>query len=504
MCILPLLHKAWRLETFKKFKYRLQVKMTEINYKEINKYLDKLSKKNFAEIYLIFGEELIYKKILKRLVEKILKKGLSSLNYEYIDGSNPLNIYNALLKLNTYSMFSDIKIIGLCDSKIFYTNKNSDKFFEKLKIKFDKEGVEKTARDFLSFLSIADISLNNFTEDEISIDKKEKISKDDAKWFFEISDYCIQKKLKVPSKSGEADKLAKALEKGFADGNHLIITTDTVDKRKKLFKILKNKGVIIDCQIPKGNTAKDRQAQSLALNERRKEIEKDSGKKIENNAYAHLCSLTGFDLSAFSDNMEKLVNFAGKRKSINIKDVESLVKRSKKDPVYELTGAISDRNLKNALFYLNSIISSDDFHPLQILASIINQIRKLLVIKSFIKENNTKWRKGLSFNIFKASVIKEIAEYDKKFHETLKNWNTALYDDEKTKKKISTSLTIAKNINNPYPVYQLFIKSENFKEKELILGLKKLGEADMMLKSSGQKPRLILEKVIISLIMQKN
>jgi len=72
---------------------------------------------------------------------------------------------------------------------------------------------------------------------------------------------------------------------------------------------------------------------------------------------------------------------------------------------------------------------------------------------------------------------------------------------EEWKKKVEagTDLLIAKNPNNPYPIYLLLKKSERFSKKELINAFETLNTADTQLKSGGQNPRLVLEKVVLEI-----
>jgi DNA polymerase-3 subunit delta len=77
-------------------------------------------------------------------------------------------------------------------------------------------------------------------------------------------------------------------------------------------------------------------------------------------------------------------------------------------------------------------------------------------------------------------------------------------EPEKGKKKNPVlSLVIAKNPNSAYPVFQIFLKSDNFSKIELIKALEILFEADKALKSTGQDPRLLLEHTIISICKRR-
>ena len=99
-----------------------------------------------------------------------------------------------------------------------------------------------------------------------------------------------------------------------------------------------------------------------------------------------------------------------------------------------------------------------------------------------------------------ADLLNQIAEWE--------NLNAKDADSEagKSKKKgtkkksaWATDLLIVKNPNNPYPVYQLLLKSDKFTKETLILAFEALSEADRRLKSTGQNPKLILEDAILKI-----
>ncbi|MBW2326869.1 MAG: hypothetical protein JRF45_10365, partial [Deltaproteobacteria bacterium] len=175
--------------------------------------------------------------------------------------------------------------------------------------------------------------------------------------------------LSIPSEGDNAALLQKAVEKGFPKGNHLIITSDMVDKRRKLYKIILKNGVVINCSVPKGARRADQLAQEAALVEQMETLLHGSGKTMDRRTFRAMYELTGFDLRIFSENLNTLISYVGDRKKIAQDDVKNVLKRTKKDPIYEFTNAISDRNVEKSLFFLMSLLS-DNLHPLQILAAI--------------------------------------------------------------------------------------------------------------------------------------
>jgi DNA polymerase-3 subunit delta len=227
---------------------------------------------------------------------------------------------------------------------------------------------------------------------------------------------------------------------------------------------------------------------------------------MDKGTYLALVDMTGFDLRTFCSSLEKLINYVGKRNTITVEDVEAVLKRTKKDPIYELTNAIADRNTEKSLFFLGSILASE-FHPLQVLSAIVNQIRKLLLAKDFAQSPHAKgWHAGVAYNLFQQNIMPSIVAYDQSLLEMLLNREDSLslaadvdQGKAKKKKKIKTDLLLARNPKNAYPVYQLLKKSERFSQTELAAAVAYLNEADAQLKISAQNPKLILETLIFKL-----
>lgn len=58
---------------------------------------------------------------------------------------------------------------------------------------------------------------------------------------------------------------------------------------------------------------------------------------------------------------------------------------------------------------------------------------------------------------------------------------------------------LAKNPANAFPVYQMLKKSDRFSQADLLEALNAVNVADLKLKSSQLKPRLILERVVLQI-----
>ncbi len=474
--------------------------MTEIDYKTLNRYLQK--KADYSSLYLIYGEDLLVRSALDKLLNVLIPEKQGNLNYEPVDGADG-NVREALEKVNTYSMLSGRKVVVLGDSKIFYSKQDHGILLNKAKDAYDNDAIKKAVKFILSLMGLLQLSFDDLTSENRYMALNPDVEDSgDFKWLERIIEYCIENKLTIPKGEDSLVLLEKAIEKGFPKNNHLFITTDIVDKRRKLYKAIKDNGVIVDCAVPKGGSVADRRVRESVMKERMNEALDTAGKKIDQDAFFAMCDMTGFNLGIFSNNLEKLISYTGDRDTITMSDVRAVLDRTKKDPVYKLMEAVADRNVEQSLFFLDSLLV-DNFHPLQILAAITNQIRKLLLVKGFVQSpHGDLWYGGLQFGPFKSQVIPKIKSYDKKLLEELDRWDAGISGDKNNggqkgkKRKSLPDIMVAKNPNNPYPVYQAFLKSEKFTNVELADSIQFLSRADLKLKSTGQSPRLILENTI--------
>lgn len=492
--------------------------MTEINYKTLEKYLADPEKdgggKPFSPVYLIYGEELLYKTALESLLKRLLPPTQRSLNYEPVEGTNE-NIHIALERVNTFSLLSGTKVVALLDSQVFYSKKMNAALIENAKEAYDNEDLEKAAGYFLSALQTLDLTLEDMKHETARKTLREhpNVGEDD-KWIDQITGYCKDHQLTIPTTGQEGIQILEdAIVKGFPKNNHLIITTEMVDKRKRLFKKINEKGIIVDCSVPRGERRADKIAQEEVLQDRKEAILSPSGKTMGRDAYSALSEMTGFDLRTFSNNLEKLINYVGDRKTITAADVDFALERTKKDPIFELTNAVTDRNAEDALFFLSSLLS-ENIHPLQAMAAITNAMRKLWAIRSFMESAGGKtWQPNCQYNQFQRTVMPAIQVHDRALLDQLEEWETlgtarseaggekAPPGGKRKKSRLTTDLLVAKNPNNPYPVYQNFKKAERFTNGHLIDTMGILAGADKRLKSTGQNPKLVLEDTIIKLCM---
>ncbi len=298
----------------------------------------------------------------------------------------------------------------------------------------------------------------------------------------------------------ELDRFANFIETGWPVEHFLVLTSEISDKRKKIYKIIAQSGTVIDCTVAKGARKIDIDEQRSVLSSVADQVLSKNKKRIDNQAFQALVDMTGFNLDVFTQNLEKLSIYTADRASICLEDVKTVVVKDKKDPIFNLTNAIMEKDAKASLYYLNSLFD-DGFHPLQILKSLENLFRKFLYVKDSLMtiypSNNAL--NQMTFNQFKQAILPKIVTQDKTQLKKTEALEKYLTGKELKKKDIPKDLFLAPNPKNAYPVFQTFKKSENFSTNELYHTLLFLSDLDYQLKTSSVDAKTQIESLIIKL-----
>lgn len=481
--------------------------MSEIAYASLKSYLLDRSKTAFDPVCLVYGEEFLYEQAAREIVCAILPDPAARRHqYEVVHPKEQADMVDIIDRMNTYSFFSEKKIIELKDATIFVSRQNQENLLEKIRARLDDGAPEKAAPLFLSLLGRLGLGLSDLTDTVIQARfSGEEGASGDVAWMRQLADFCRESHQTVPVAGNDAERLKAAILKGFPKGHYLIISTDTVDKRKALYKTIQECGVIIDCSVPKGPRKADQDEQRRVLRQHAEKLLGKCHKKILPQALEEMFQRIGFDLRTFTTSLEKLMDYARDRDAISITDVQAVLSRTRQDPVYELTGAVSERNTVASLHFVGSLLSSG-YHYLQVLTALTNQVRKLLLIRGFMETTGSgAWQSGMGFDRFKQQVLPLILKHDeatvRKAHENRMAGKGEAGKKAKTGDgdKTATDLIIAKNPNNPYPVYQQFLGADKFSTRELGAAVLLLHGADVRLKTTGQSPARILEEVVLKI-----
>jgi len=481
-----------------------RIPMADHNYNNYMKSIESGAVED-SSVYLIHGDEYLVKNVFKLLKARLLPENKQKTNLTLIDGAIE-NIPSAIEQLNTYALMPGTRIILINDSQIFYAGHDRSALLEKGQTAFADNQMNKAARYFLNLLAAEKLTTKDIQSERIA-ETIQFITKDEsshhAQWIADVASHCISEKLAVPNLMNHSDMLTESIVKGFAQRNILIITTDTVQKNRRLYKTIVKHGTVINCQIPKGFVKADKDQQDKTFRENAQNVLAKFGKNMTPDAFAMMRTKLEPGLRSFTVSLEKLIQYVGERKKITRDDVDAVLERTRQDPIFELTNALADRNLIVALAVLDNLFSNQ-FNPLQAIAAISNLIRRLLLIDDVKARYKGSYRKGMSFAQFKNSFFPNVLEYDQQLAESAASEKPKENTPPKKKKtKVNTTLMIAKNPKSIYPVYLSFKSSDNYARKELIQAFQILYEADKRIKSGSQNKAQIIEHVLIDICRRK-
>lgn len=471
--------------------------MPEIAFKDL-KSQQQLDKK---PVYLIYGEEALVRLALDRVLATL---NIADINHERIENDD---VSDAMTRVNTFSLLAEPKVVGLYDSRIFFSKSSPAALLEKAKDAFDGEKEDAAAKWMATLLGTLDLTFDDVKDPqrrETALNLNAEVY-GDGEWVATVLSRCETKNLTPRTIPDAAAALRDAIEKGFPAGHALVITAEGADKKHGLYDIIRDKGLVIDCSVPKGSRKVDQETRDALLRDRMTELLGRAGKRMEPRAYAAMVEMTGFDVRTFSGNLEKLIQYVGERPMITAADVGEVLDRTRKDPIYEMTEAVTDRKLGNALFYVSSLLG-DGFFPLQILAALINQVRRLMVARDFMESPEGRaWAPGMGYPQFQNVVMPQAKAYDQRRIDMLTAWQEALRPPDQKKKgkpkKTDTDLVLTKASRSPFPVFRLLQKASVFDKEELTNALDALHEADLKLKSAGTDHRLVLEWAVTRICM---
>lgn len=473
--------------------------MPTIAFNDIADFIRRTPVVDWPCVTLIYGEEMLCKQVCVAVLDALMPPSERLLGLETVDGAADA-IDPVLASMNTYALLSGSKIVVLSDSRLFYSSRAGQELRDKMAGWAQRGETKKAARPFLSLMALLGLQLEDLDSPTRRGQLVDDIDGRPPPWFSQLTDYCHANGLTVPARRDDAERLTAAMTKGFPAGHRLVITADVVDRRKALFKTVGQMGLIVDCTVPKGENRADRSAQQAVMQAVVDDALGQASKRMAASARRRLVEWTGFDLRTLAGNLEKLISFIGDRKTIGDDDVAAVLQRSRKDPIFEFTNAMADRDLAAALFFMQSLLD-DGMHPLQLLAAAANQVRRLLLAKDFIvRDRGRSWMAGMDFGRFKATCFPTIRDDDAALNALVGDWDVILHplrEGGRPKKSAASDLVLAKNPKSPFPVFHILQRAERFSLEALRSAVIDLSAVDQRMKSTGQDPRMLLEAFLI-------
>jgi len=369
------------------------------------------------------------------------------------------------------------KVLIVKNTRLFESKNNLPQLIARIRERIESDP-GRAAAEFMQFLALTGLQLDDLRDGgwrKIDAEGWQKLVPGDdggqrEAWLPRIVEIAVGRKATpVVKKPDETERLERILSGGMPADNHLILTAETADRRKKLFKTIAAVGRILVFE-----KIKKELKQQQALMELATPILAKSGKRVSPSAWEALGEKTGFGLRESMGAIEKLITYSGENTVIEAADVEAVIGRTKEDVIFALTGALSARNLTGALASLRELLEQGEA-PLMIFAMIVREIRLLLQARLLIDSGRIK-----SFNA-------NIAEYGR--------FQKFIYASLKHQEK-EDQLDIVSQ--HPFVVYQALKNAGRFTRQELVAYLGMLAQIDLELKSTNLPAPLLLERFLVS------
>lgn len=438
--------------------------------------LSDLKKGKSFSCCLIHGDEdYLVNDALHKIIDALLPPGDRELSLFYMDGETESRdaIRESIL---TPSLLSGTKIVVVRNLDSLRPKASGPQAITKVLDLMAGEPV-KAAKQFMMFLKkagwkIEDLQNGNWKRIP-DADWKKLMTPDEFEqredWLPRILELCSRYEL--PQAADSENGLEDALRAGIPAGNCLIFVSDSVDKRKGLYKTIAETGAVLDFTKAKNHPKQKEIAGSVS-----REILAKSGKVLSPAAFESLGRKTGFDLKKMTAEVEKLAAYSGDRTAIDESDIELLVENAKEDSIFALTDAVADRDPSKAVRVFKDLLEQG-LHPLMIFTMITREIRTLLYSKFLLRSDLLK--------AYRPSM--EYFQFQKKVYPDIKAWGQS----DAGSREIGGL--------HPYVLYNALRSSSRFSLQELTGYMELLLETDIALKSTGQDPALLIERLLIVL-----
>jgi DNA polymerase-3 subunit delta len=443
----------------------------------MEKTFTNLKKGIIAPCYLLYGEEeYLVSENLNKMLDLLVPQGDRDFGLFYLDGENT-DMDNLIENILTPSLLGGKKVIVVKNTTIFTSREDLSKLVQKIRGNM-AENPARAAKYFLAFLKIAGFSLEDLQNSgwqKITDDEWNKIVKGDAgedrqKWLPRILEISLSAGLTDAAGSDKTERLEEIFKDGLPAGNCLIFTAEDVDKRKKIYKIIAEMGVVLHFGEVKNEAARKETLQKQA-----QQLLERCGKKLSPAAWVALGRKTGFDLRRSMSELEKLISYAGDRTIVEKDDVEEAIGRTREDDIFALTTALSEKNQLAALDALKNLLDQG-IHHLIILTMMVREVRLLLQARILADSGKLpKFNNSMEYGWFQKNLYPAIGQL-----------NTSSVKRE--------GLIFSQH---PFVVYNALRNCVRFTDSRLIGLLDDLLNLERALKTSASNPQLLLEMFLI-------
>ena len=271
--------------------------MTLIKRSDLPTFIDGMRQGKKAQVYLFFGERYLCRESADLLQQALLEQNPGAV--QPIDGDRE-DPAQTLGRLMSFSLLPGLQIFRVTDSRLFQSKETNAGLWEKAVQEFEANRPAPALRYLLNMLSLAGVSPESREPfSEMGSDQWQTLfgvgrPSGDLAWADRLVREAGPQSFPKGTAANLAEKYTEAISRGLPAQNVLMLSAETVDKRKRLFTHIKEHGIIIDCAVETGAGSAAQKVQKEVLLEMVGKTLAGFNKKIEPRAMTLLLERVGF------------------------------------------------------------------------------------------------------------------------------------------------------------------------------------------------------------------
>jgi DNA polymerase-3 subunit delta len=439
--------------------------------RDLEKIVADIKNNRGPQLLLLFGDDLQVQGASKTLLDNLVPENQRGFNLERFDGgSAPWEQIEA--SLNTPPFFPGKKVVWVENVAYFISREQKGELGEKVLQAWSEGKKDEAVRLLLDLLVVEGWTREQWEQAQsasasgplnelLEVDGTEAREDTQA-----LLAYSRSQGMDLSQRRGsEEHRLAEMLERGLPPWDFLLMTAVQVDRRTRLYKRLEEMGAVLQLVMERDRSGRmSRESLAEFVNRQLRQ----AGKTIEPQAREMILLRAGDELRGLQQELEKLFLYADDHSTIRAQDVDAIFADQGEGWVFDLTRSLAEQNAVAALAHLARLLAQGE-HPLKLLGTIAAEVRRLLAARQLLDgELRGQWKRGLSYQQFQQHVLKD---------------------------------GVPLLTRNPYADYMCFQRADQFSPMELRACLANIHDADLRLKSTGNNPRLVMEKLVLSICL---
>ncbi len=431
-----------------------------------------------SSVYLLFGDEYLVKTAARDLCAELCGPNEEKAALVVLDGVT-LDYGQLVSEVFTPSLFCSDKVIFVEQTPVFSGKGNFGKLISKTCETWRSGEKTSSIRNFAQLCLAANIDSQNsiFDLSELQESIGSTLSENDKQTLSEVASAFL---IDPPVLRGLQDDstLIDLISSPLPQGVTLIFTASAIDKKKKLFKALEKHG-----QLTEFTPLQEKFSSGLQKNYFKKLVDEflsQHGRTIAPDALNKVYERSGKDIRRIHSELEKIITFLGERTQITVRDVDELFLDFHEAMFFDFLTVLRTADIKKCLPALHDNLRIVA-HPLQTLAAISSEFRKIIVARELLfSELKNNWKSNITYDQF----VKLMKDF-RSTHSTVSSkskFNPALMKD--------------------YPLYLTLKTAQNYTMEQLTYVMESILEAETAMKSTrigSVSPESVLQELVLKI-----